>query len=54
VKSGVYADKMATITTCLGDDTGPGTTHSFGVDLFSPSAKIVTAEIDPATSSADL
>jgi hypothetical protein len=54
VKSGFYAWKTATVTACLGHDTGPGTTNSFGVDLFSPTAQIVTAQIDPATSSADL
>jgi hypothetical protein len=54
VKSGFYADKSAVVNACLGDDSGPGTSHSFGVDLFSPTAKIITAQIDPATSSADL
>jgi hypothetical protein len=54
VKNGTYAFKTAVVTACLGSDTGPGTTGSFGVDLFSPSAKIITAQIDPAFSSADL
>jgi predicted ribosomally synthesized peptide with SipW-like signal peptide len=52
VKAPPYADKTATITACLGHDTGPGTTNSFGVDLFSPTATIVTAQIDTAISTA--
>jgi hypothetical protein len=51
---GAFGTKSATITACLGQDTGPGTTNSFGVDLFSPSASVVTANIDPANSSATL
>jgi hypothetical protein len=54
VKAPPYADKTATITACLGHDTGPGTTNSFGVDLFSPTATIVTAQIDTAISTAQL
>jgi len=52
---GAYGDKTtAQIVACLGHDTGPGTTNSFGVDLFSPTATIVTANIDAAVSNATL
>jgi hypothetical protein len=52
---GAYGDKTtAQIVACLGADTGPGTTGSFGVDLFSPTATVVTATIDPAVSNATL
>jgi len=52
---GAYGDKTtAQIVACLGHDTGPGTTNSFGVDLFSPTATIVTANIDATVSNATL
>jgi hypothetical protein len=51
---GAYGTKSATILACLGHDTGPGTTNSFGVDLFSPTAQIVTADIDATVSNATL
>jgi hypothetical protein len=51
---GAYGTKSAAITACLGSDTGPGTSGSFGVDLFSPTAQIVTANIDPSVSTATL
>jgi len=54
VKSAPYGDKTANVVACLGHDTGPGTTDSFGVDLFSPTATIVTAQIDPALGTAQL
>jgi hypothetical protein len=55
VAKGNYIDKTdAHILACLGHDTGPGTTNSFGVDLFSPTAQIVTANIDPSVSLAKL
>jgi hypothetical protein len=53
VKGG-FGTKTAQVTACLGQDTGPGTTNSFGVDLFSPTAHVVTANIDPVTSNATL
>lgn len=40
----------ATILACLGSDTGPGTTGSFGADFGQPGLTIATAAIDPATS----
>jgi hypothetical protein len=51
---GAYGTKSATVLACLGHDTGPGTTNSFGVDLFSPTATIVTADIDASVSNATL
>ncbi|MGH9830931.1 MAG: hypothetical protein ACREDR_47610, partial [Blastocatellia bacterium] len=54
VKSGTYLTKAATITACLGGDSGPGTVNSFGVDLFSSSATVNTAQIDPTYSTATL
>ena len=51
---GAFGTKTAQVTACLGQDSGPGTTNSFGVDLFSPTAQIVTATIDPVTSNATL
>jgi hypothetical protein len=54
VKLPPYNTKAASITACLGQDSGPGTVNSFGVDLFSPTAKMVTATIDPALSKATL
>lgn len=40
-----------TLLACLGGDTGPGTTDSFSHDLAGPGVTIVTATIDPRTSS---
>jgi hypothetical protein len=54
VTKGNFATATATITACLNHDTGPGTTNSFGADLFSPTASIVTADIDPSVSVATL
>lgn len=54
VKVGTYNTKEAEITACLGQDSGAGTVNSFGVDLFSPTATINTAQIDPANSEATL
>jgi len=51
---GAYGTKTASVTACLGHDTGPGTSNSFGVDLFSPTATIVTADIDATVSMATL
>jgi hypothetical protein len=51
---GAFGTKNASVTACLGHDTGPGTTNSFGVDLFSPTATIVTADIDATVSMATL
>ncbi len=56
VKTGFYLTKTAKLTVCIGADTGPGTTGSFGVDILtnSQTQQIVTASIDPAHSSAVL
>ena len=56
VKTGFYDTKTASLTVCLGADTGPGTTGSFGVDILtnSQTQQIVNASIDPAHSSATL
>jgi hypothetical protein len=54
IKSGNFSTKTASVTACLGHDSGPGTTNSFGTDVLSPSATIVTAQIDTATSHATL
>ena len=54
VKSGTYLTKTASITACLNHDTGPGTTNSFGVDLFSNTAVIDTAILDATSSKATL
>ena len=51
---GTYGDKTAQLTVCLGADTGPGTTGSFGADFGKPGPTIATATIDPATSSATI
>jgi len=56
VKTGFYDTKTAQLTVCLGADTGPGTTGSFGVDILtnSQTQQIVNASIDPAHSKATL
>jgi len=59
VKSGAYADPSASITAYLGDDSGAGTTKSFGTDFVGcdngdTSVTIATASIDPASSTATL
>jgi len=53
VKAAPYDTKTANILACLGQDSGPGTTNSLGVDLFN-SSTIVNAQIDPSESSANL
>ncbi len=54
--TGYYADRKASVTLCLGDDVGPGTTNNFKVDLSNPnpSVQIGTAQIDPGHSGATL
>ena len=56
VKTGFYLTKTAKLTVCIGADTGPGTTGSFGVDILtnSQTQQIVNASIDPAHSTATL
>jgi len=56
VKTGFYDTKTAVLLICIGADTGPGTTGSFGVDILtnSQTQQIVTASIDPAEGSATL
>jgi len=59
VKGGAFPDSSASITAYLGNDSGPGTTNSFGTDFVAcdngtPGITIATASIDPATSSATL
>ena len=56
VKSGIYADKDANVTLCLGGDSGPNTTDNFKADLAStnPAVQIDTAQIDSTDSVATL
>lgn len=54
VKAVPFDTKTATVTICLGADSGSGTTGSFGADLGNSGATIATAAIDPATSNATL
>ncbi len=56
VKTGFYDTKSAVLLVCIGGDTGPGTTGSFGVDILtnSQTQQIVTASIDPAEGTATL
>jgi len=52
--TGQYATKTATILACLGTDTGPGTSGSFGTDFGASGLTVLTAGLDPATSNATL
>ncbi|MDR3650274.1 MAG: hypothetical protein P4L20_14355 [Acidimicrobiales bacterium] len=56
VKDGIYADSDASVTLCLGGDSGPNTTDNFKVDLAStnPAVQIDTAQIDSTDSVATL
>ena len=51
---GQYDTKTATILACLGTDTGPNTSGSFGTDFGASGLTVLTANLDPATSSATL
>jgi len=51
VKSGTYADKTASVLTCLGTDAGPGASGNFGGD-YGHANGVNTANIDPSVSKA--
>jgi len=53
IKAAPFADKTATVTACLGGDSGGTSTGNFGAD-YSTAQGVVTATIDPALSTAVL
>ena len=51
---GQYDTKTATILACLGTDTGPNTSGSFGTDFGASGLTVLTSGLDPVTSNATL
>lgn len=51
---GTYDTKTATVLACLGTDTGPGTSGSFGTDFGASGLTVQTSGLDVATSTATL
>jgi len=52
--TGQYDTKTATVLACLGTDTGPGTSGSFGTDFGASGLTVLTSGLDTVTSTATL